>query len=347
MTSVLIEANPADSVKNALILYYRPTCPACVLCVPTFKQVPEALASSGFGDVSIYMVNTDTIDVSTAIGGRIKTVPKIVYVGQDGKVFVYPTTDRTVPKIVQFVKNARTNPSLIGGGGFFGSLGNLINDLFTTTTPTPTPTTTLSGGARSRSRTGRRRRRSITRTRSRTNKSSRSRTTKSKSRSRSRRSNLKKKSRSQKRNSQRRNNKLKFSGGATFTGYPPPPPLTLTTTPQTSTSVSGGLGDPQTWTKCDRQAACRYIEKNIPIHAAEEEEGNVSRIREWDILLRSGRSKCAEMQRIEKTPNAFKDAIVKDRYTKDAIVLNTTIMSLVDNYGDEQPDPTCIPGSRI
>ena len=117
----------------------------------------------------------------------------------------------------------------------------------------------------------------------------------------------------------------------------------MTTTPETI--VSGGLGDPQTWTKCNRQAACRYIEKNIPIHAAEEEEE--SRIREWDILLRSGRSKCAEMQRIEKTPNALKDAIVKDRYTKDAIVLNTTITSLVDNYGDEQPDPTCIQGSRI
>jgi len=337
MTSSFIEANPADSVKNALILYYRPTCPACVLCVPTFKQVPEALMSSGFGDVLIYMVNTDTIDVSTAIGGRIKTVPKIVYVGQDGKVYVYPTTDRTVPKIVQFVKNARTNPSLIGGGGFFGSLGNLINDLFTTTT-----TTTLSGG--SRSRTFRRRRGSIQRSRSRsrtiisrrrTNKSSRRRNNKSKSR---RENSLKRKSRSKKKKS----SKLKFRGGATFTGYPPPPRIT-TTTPETI--VSGGLGDPQTWTKCDRQAACRYIEKNIPIHAAEEEEG--SRIREWDILLKSGRSKCAEMQRIEKTPNALKDAIVKDRYTKDAIVLNTTITSLVDNYGDEQPDPTCIQGSRI
>ena len=53
------------------------------------------------------------------------------------------------------------------------------------------------------------------------------------------------------------------------------------------------------------------------------------------------------MQRIEKTPNAFNDFIVKDKYTKDAIVLNTTIKSLVNNYGDEQPDPTCIPGSRI
>ena len=345
MTSSFIEANPADSVKNALILYYRPTCPACVLCVPTFKQVPEALMSSGFGDVLIYMVNTDTIDVSTAIGGRIKTVPKIVYVGQDGRVYVYPTTDRTVPKIVQFVKNARTNPSLIGGGGFFGSLGNLINDLFTTTTTT-TNTTTLSGG--SRSSTFRRRRGSIQRSRSRsrsrsrtiisrsrTNKSSRKRTNKSKSR----RENILKKSRSKKKKS----SKLKFRGGATFTGYPPPPRITLTTTPETI--VSGGLGDPQTWTKCNRQAACRYIEKNIPIHAAEEEEE--SRIREWDILLRSGRSKCAEMQRIEKTPNALKDAIVKDRYTKDAIVLNTTITSLVDNYGDEQPDPTCIQGSRI
>ena len=79
----------------------------------------------------------------------------------------------------------------------------------------------------------------------------------------------------------------------------------------------------------------------------EEDEGNVSRIREWEMLLKNSRSKCSEMQRIEKTFNAFKDAIVKDKYTNDAIVLNTTIKSLVNNYGDEEPDPTCIPGSRI
>jgi hypothetical protein len=137
---MILESEPPDSVTNALILYYRPTCPACIACAPTFRQVPQALIDSGFGDVTVYMVDTSSIDVMNAIGGRIVTVPKIVYVGDDGDVFVYPTTDRTVQKIVSFVKTAKTNPSMLRGGliSSIGSIGTMISDLFSP----------LSGGAK-------------------------------------------------------------------------------------------------------------------------------------------------------------------------------------------------------
>jgi len=126
---------PIDNLKNSLILYYRPSCPACIVCVPTFEKVPSALRDAGLSDVSIYMINTNGIEITKAVGGEIKTVPKIVYVNSEGTAFAYPKTDRTVQKIVQFVKK----PSSLSGG-LFGTLGNLINDLFVSG---------LSGGAKS------------------------------------------------------------------------------------------------------------------------------------------------------------------------------------------------------
>jgi hypothetical protein len=112
--------------------------------MPTFKQVPEAMSESGLGDVTIYMVDTSNIDVMNAIGGRIVTVPKIIYVANDGDVFVYPSTDRTVQKIVSFVKTAKTNPSMLRGGliSSIGSIGSMISDLFSP----------LMGGAKVRSK---------------------------------------------------------------------------------------------------------------------------------------------------------------------------------------------------
>ena len=114
-----------DNLKNSLILYYRPSCPACIVCVPTFEKVPSALRDAGLSDVSIYMINTNDIDITKAVGGEIKTVPKIVYVNSYGTAFVYPKIDRTVEKFVQFVKK----PSSLSGG-LLGTLGNLISDLF-------------------------------------------------------------------------------------------------------------------------------------------------------------------------------------------------------------------------
>lgn len=141
---MILETEPSKSVTNALILYYRPTCPACIACMPTFTQVPEAMIESGLGDVNIYMVDTSNIDVMNAIGGRIVTVPKIIYVANDGDVFVYPSTDRTVQKIVSFVKTAKTNPSMLRGGliSSIGSIGSMISDLFSP----------LTGGAKKRSK---------------------------------------------------------------------------------------------------------------------------------------------------------------------------------------------------
>jgi hypothetical protein len=123
-----------DNIKNSLILYYRPTCPACIVCVPTFEKVPAALKDAGLSDVSIYMINTNGIDLKNAVGGEIITVPKIVYVNSNGTAFVYPKIDRTVEKIVQFVQK----PSSLSGG-LLGALGNLISDLFVSG---------LSGGAK-------------------------------------------------------------------------------------------------------------------------------------------------------------------------------------------------------
>ena len=152
------KTKPPDLIKNALILYYRPTCPACVSCMPTFEKVPEALKSAGIQDLSIYIVDTNTIDVSQAIGGQIQTVPKIIYVGSNGNVYVYPTTHRTVDKIVDFVKQSMSSTNSINAGsltyndslkkidketGMFGSLQTMIQDLFFTPSKTSKG---LSGG---------------------------------------------------------------------------------------------------------------------------------------------------------------------------------------------------------
>lgn len=142
------KTKPPDLIKNALILYYRPTCPACVSCMPTFEKVPEALKSAGIQDLSIYIVDTNTIDISEAIGGQIQTVPKIIYVGSNGNVYVYPTTHRTVDKIVDFVKQSMSSTKSINAGslttyndslkkidketGMLGSLQTMIQDLFFT-----------------------------------------------------------------------------------------------------------------------------------------------------------------------------------------------------------------------
>jgi len=171
------KTKPPDSIKNALILYYRPTCPACVSCMPTFEKVPEGLKAAGIQDLSIYMVDTNTIDVSEAIGGQIQTVPKIIYVGSNGNVYVYPTTTRTVDKIVDFVKQSMSstntlNTNINAGSltstnslkkidkdtGMFGSLQTMIQDLFFTPSKSSKSTSLrdfgagLSGGFKSKSK---------------------------------------------------------------------------------------------------------------------------------------------------------------------------------------------------
>jgi thiol-disulfide isomerase/thioredoxin len=172
------KTKPPDSIKNALILYYRPTCPACVSCMPTFEKVPESLKAAGIQDFSIYMVDTNTIDVSEAIGGQIQTVPKIIYVGSNGNVYVYPTTHRTVDKIVDFVKQSMSstntlNTNINAGSlttnslkkidkntGMFGSLQTMIEDLFFTPSKSSKSSSSssrglsggLSGGFKSKSK---------------------------------------------------------------------------------------------------------------------------------------------------------------------------------------------------
>ena len=168
------KTKPPDSIKNALILYYRPTCPACVSCMPTFEKVPEGLKAAGIQDLSIYMVDTNTIDVSEAIGGQIQTVPKIIYVGSNGNVYVYPTTHRTVDKIVDFVKQSMSstntlNTNINAGSlttnslkkidkntNMFGSLQTMIQDLFFTPSKSSKSSSSssrgLSGGFKSKSK---------------------------------------------------------------------------------------------------------------------------------------------------------------------------------------------------
>ena len=171
-------------VRNALVLYYRPGCPACERLKPTFTKIPKALAEVD-PEVLIYIKNTSSLNfnASEAIGGLIKTVPKLIFLDKKGKVFVYPSSDRTVEKIIRFVQEGKQGTSLSGGnggGGLFGTLGTLINDLFTGGS--------LSGGASSVTRSRRRRihsKRSRSKRRSNTRKSRsrrRSKTRKSKTR---------------------------------------------------------------------------------------------------------------------------------------------------------------------
>ena len=136
--------------KNTLIYYFKPGCPACVAATPVIDLIPDALAKDGYPGIKLLKIDTNTIDVANAVGGRIMTVPKIIFVKEPDNVFIYPSTRRTVDLIVTFIKNIVSNKQfelelnggvsgnlkndgeVSGGQNVFSSLGSMINNLFTT-----------------------------------------------------------------------------------------------------------------------------------------------------------------------------------------------------------------------